>query len=326
VPGISERQPAPLQPTPLEHGVWGILATPFDTDGGVDRTSLARQVELFARTGAQGVVALGVFGEAARLDPGERRIVARETLITAQQHDLSVVLGITTLEREETVEQSRSAAALAVEVSGEGALRPGGLLRGLMIQVPSAVPRELRDHLEAVHAATGAGVVVQDYPRASGVNIQADELAAAVAPLPFVVAVKAESTPTAPAVAALVAGCNAPVFGGLGGVGLIDELACGAAGAMTGFSYPEGLAATIAAFRSGGTDAARETWSHWLPLAVFEQQEGLALGIRKEVLRRRGILATAAVRPPATPFPRALEALLAGHMADADRRLHHAGH
>lgn len=306
-------------PTPLERGVWGILATPFDASGAVDTASLEVQIELFARTGARGVVALGVFGEAARLDADERRLVATVALTTAQRLGLGTVVGITTLDRAETIAQARVAVEVATEVAGAGALEPGGLLRGLMVQVPTDDPGELTAHMVAVHEATGAGIVVQDYPRSSGVSIASDVLAAAVTGMPFVVAVKAESTPTPPAVAALVAGCDAPVFGGLGGVALIDELSAGASGAMTGFSFPEGLAATVEAFAAGGTEAARAAWAPWMPLAVFEQQDGLALGIRKEILRRRGILADAFARPPATPFPAVLEDLLAGHLAAADR-------
>ena len=306
-------------PTPLERGVWGILATPFDASGAVDTASLEVQIELFARTGARGVVALGVFGEAARLDADERRLVATVALTTAQRLGLGTVVGITTLDRAETIAQARVAVEVATEVAGAGALEPGGLLRGLMVQVPTDDPAELTAHMVAVHEATGAGIVVQDYPRSSGVSIASDVLAAAVTGMPFVVAVKAESTPTPPAVAALVAGCDAPVFGGLGGVALIDELSAGASGAMTGFSFPEGLAATVEAFAAGGTEAARAAWAPWMPLAVFEQQDGLALGIRKEILRRRGILADAFARPPATPFPAVLEDLLAGHLAAADR-------
>ena len=58
---------------------------------------------------------------------------------------------------------------------------------------------------------------------------------------PFVAAVKAEAPPTPAAIGELTQHTDMPVFGGLGGVGLIDELAMGAAGAMTGFSHPEGL-------------------------------------------------------------------------------------
>lgn len=90
---------------------------------------------------------------------------------------------------------------------------------------------------------------------------------------------------------------------------------------MTGFSFPEGLVATVRAFLQDGVPGARAAWAPWLPLAVFEQQEGLALGIRKEVLRRRGILATAVVREPATPFPPLLDATLSEHLRDAVLRL-----
>ena len=304
-------------PTPLERGIWGILATPFDAAGAVDTASLEQQIELFARTGARGVVALGVFGEAARLDADERRLVATVALTTALRLGLGTVVGITTLDRAETIAQGRAAVEVATAVAGAGALAPGGLLRGLMVQVPTDDAAELAAHMTAVHEATGAGIVVQDYPRSSGVSIASDVLAVAVTGMPFVVAVKAESTPTPPAVAVLVAGCDAPVFGGLGGVALIDELTAGASGTMTGFSFPEGLAATVAAFAAGGTEAARAAWAPWLPLAVFEQQDGLALGIRKEILHRRGILRTAFARPPATPFPAVLEEMLVGHLAAA---------
>jgi 4-hydroxy-tetrahydrodipicolinate synthase len=313
-------------PRHLERGVWGILATPFTDRDEVDVASLRRQIELLARSGARGVVALGVFGEAAQLDDHERRVVAREALTAANDRRMGVVIGIPTIERWETIVQAQIAVSIALEVSGRSALDPGGLLRGLMVQVPSSDGAVVAAHMTEIHEATGAGVVVQDYPRSSGVRIAADVLAHAVAALPFVVAIKAESAPTPPAVATLATVCTTPVFGGLGGVALIDELAAGAAGAMTGFSFPEGLAATVRASETGGTDAARAAWAPWLPLAVFEQQEGLALGIRKEILHRRGVLAHARVRPPAIPYPRALDPLLAGHLADAERRLARMDH
>ena len=308
-------------PTPLERGVWGILATPFDRDGAVDLPSLERQVALLGRVGARGVVALGVFGEGARLDADERRLVTEAVLRSAGALGLGVVVGLTTLERGATVAQASEAVAAARAVAGDDALQPGGLLRGVMAQVPTDDARTLAAHLTAIRSASGAGVVVQDYPRSSGVTITAGTLAAVVGTLPWVVAVKAESAPTVPAIRAITAACDAPVFGGLGGVALIDELAAGASGAMTGFSYPEALVATVRAHDAEGGAGARAAWAPWLPLAVFEQQEGLALGIRKEVLRRRGVLASSTVRPPAVAFPGALDALLDAHLDDADHRI-----
>ncbi len=142
-----------------------------------------------------------------------------------------------------------------------------------MVQVNAAEPGPLVAHFSAIHEATGLPVVVQDYPAVSGVRVAADVLVEVVASCAgFVAAVKAESAPTPPAIAALTAAVDAPVFGGLGGVGLVDELACGAAGAMTGMSHPEGLRATLDAHAAGGFEAAHAAWAPWLPLANFEGQ------------------------------------------------------
>jgi 4-hydroxy-tetrahydrodipicolinate synthase len=304
------------QPTMLERGVWGILATPFLPDGDVDVASLAREVTWFADVGARGVVALGVFGEAAKLDDDERALVARTVLAAAATRGLGVVLGVTTLATAPTLAQTRTAVTLAAEAAATGDVPIDRLLRGVMVQVPSADRDLLRAHLAELHESTGVGLVVQDYPVASGVRIPAALLGEVVASLPGIVAVKAESTPTAPAVAALVGACDVPVFGGLGGVALIDELALGAAGAMTGFSFPEGLVATVDAYAAGGVDAARATWSRFLPMAVFEQQDGLALAIRKAALVRRGIIAHAVVRPPGPRPPASILPLLDAHLDD----------
>jgi 4-hydroxy-tetrahydrodipicolinate synthase len=142
---------------------------------------------------------------------------------------------------------------------------------------------------------------------------------------PFVVGVKSETPPTSAAIAHLAPRLDVPVFGGLGGVGLLDELAAGSAGAMTGFSHPAALAAVLAAHRDGGFPAARDVWAPWLPLANFEGQLRVGLAIRKEVLRRRGVIATGRVRQPARSLPAALVPLLDQHLAalPAPDHVHH---
>ncbi|XES01433.1 hypothetical protein HEP87_63815 [Streptomyces sp. S1D4-11] len=148
----------------------------------------------------------------------------------------------------------------------------------------------------------------------SGVRIAVSALVRALQDLPFVVAVKAEAPPTPGAVAALTEELDVPVFGGLGGIGLLDELACGAAGAMTGFSYPEGLIACVEAWQVSGYEQARQAWLPYLPLVNFEQQAGIALAIRKECLRQRGLLLDSAVRPPASAMPDVLVEQLKRHL------------
>lgn len=105
------------------------------------------------------------------------------------------------------------------------------------------------------------------------------------------------------------------IFGGLGGVFLLEELLAGATGAMTGFAYPEILVRVVRLFRSGDVDGAAEVFYRAVPLMRFEFQEGIGMAIRKELLHRRGALASPATRPPAvqldTPTRESLDRVLA---------------
>ena len=288
--------------THLARGLWVVLASPYDDDLALDHDSLARQLDLAASVSAQGVVALGVFGEADALSREEQRAVVRT--VTSSYSGL-VVLGLAGRTTAVVIEQARD----CIDAAAQPPV-------ALMVQVNSPRADVVVDHLTAVHQATGLPVVVQDYPAVSHVHIATHALVDVVRRCaPFVAAVKAESAPTPPAIAALTAALEAPVFGGLGGVGLVDELACGAAGAMTGMSHPEGLRATLDAHTSGGFAAARDAWAPWLPLANFEGQLQIGLALRKEILRRRGALATGLVRPPAATLPPALLPVLEAPLA-----------
>ncbi|MFI6681028.1 dihydrodipicolinate synthase family protein [Kribbella sp. NPDC050470] len=285
----------------LDPGVWGVLATPLTADGSaVDTESLARQVRHYEAIGATGLTVLGVFGEAARLTPAERLTVV-ETVVASG--DLPLVIGVSALGLEEVCAEAANVLPAA-----------GSRLAGLMVQVNSSDPGALSNHLNEVADRTERPLVVQDYPVISGVPIATADLVAAVRRVPSVVAVKSESSPSPPAVAELVAGLDVPIFGGLGGTCLLDELAVGAAGAMTGFSVPEGLLACVKAFRDGGFDAARDVWRDYLPLVNFEFQAGIALALRKRSLVLRGLIAHDTVRPPAATPPETMLRLLAEHL------------
>lgn len=279
-----------------------MLPTPFVSDGSVDHDSLARAVELYGNVGAVGVVALGVFGEAGRLSAEERAAVLRSVVQAAQP--MGVVAGITYVDTQEACDE----AAMLTEAAPQG-------VSALMVQANSAAPPHLAKHLTRVHDVCGLPIVVQDYPVSSGVTVSPEVLAEAVSGLPFVAAVKCESPPTSAVIAALAGRVDVPLFGGLGGVGLLDELCAGAAGAMTGFSHPEALVATVNGWRHGGFTAARDAIEPWLPLINFEGQVQIGLAIRKEHFRRRGVLSSATVRPPARPLPPELMGHIEHHLS-----------
>jgi 4-hydroxy-tetrahydrodipicolinate synthase len=190
-----------------------------------------------------------------------------------------------------------------------------------MVQANSANPGVVIAHLNAIHHSTGANVVLQDYPLASGVSISTEALISVVQACTFVTAVKAEAPPTSVAIGHLTAALDVSVFGGLGGQGLLDELMAGAAGAMTGFSYPEALIACVRAWQKDGYEAARDALLPYLPLINFEQQAKIALAVRKECLHQRGLIADAGVRAPAAAFPEGLRTGLRTHLAEAAEAL-----
>lgn len=121
--------------------------------------------------------------------------------------------------------------------------------------------------------------------------------------LPSISCVKEEAVPTAPKIRALKAGMrerSIPILTGLGALYGLFDLEAGSDGFNTGFAFPEVLTAMVAAAREGNWERVRAIYTQFLPLIVFEQQPGVA--VRKEILRRRGAIATNRVRQPGAPL------------------------
>lgn len=76
----------------LFQGVYSVLPTPFRAGGDVDLASLGRVVDLVVSAGVNGVTALGVTGEAAKLNERERTQVI-ETVVQRVAGRARVVVG-----------------------------------------------------------------------------------------------------------------------------------------------------------------------------------------------------------------------------------------
>ena len=109
-----------------------------------------------------------------------------------------------------------------------------------------------------------------------------------------------EDPPTQPKISAIrgLVGDDMPNFGGRGGMYLLEELARGSAGAMTGFAYPEVLVDICQQMADGDRARAAELFNRCLPLMLFEFQEGIGGGIRKYALQSRGLIKNSNVRHP----------------------------
>ena len=270
-------------------GVFSVLPTPFDASGDVDHASLGRVIDLFLAGGVNGFTALGVTSEVARLSDRERDSVL-DTIVARVGGRVPVVAGTTADGLRNCVEYSRRA-------------RDAGA-KALMISPPrmakinsDAVVR----HYAEVASAIDLPIIVQDYPPISGYAMEPSLLVRIAREVPAARTIKLEDPPTPSKTARILEraeGVPVSIFGGLGGVFLLEELLAGAAGAMTGFAYPEILVKIVGLYRNGRIDEAAAVFYAAVPLMRFEFQEGIGMAIRKEVLRRRGVIAHAGIRPP----------------------------
>jgi 4-hydroxy-tetrahydrodipicolinate synthase len=274
-------------------GVFHITATPFTDDGTLDVAGLPRLVECALAAGVRGLTILGIAGEAHRLTDEERRRVV-ETVVKEVGGRVPVVVGV-------SASGTHLAAAFARTSREHGA-------SAVMVAPPNGARSldAVAEYYAAVAEAARLPLVIQDEPVTTQVVMPAPFLARLASDLPRAEALKLEEPPTLPKITRLRALLprRLAIFGGLGGVYFFEELSRGVDGAMTGFPYPEALRDIHAHFAAGRRQDARVLFYRWLPLIRYESQPGAVPGtsiaIRKEILRRRGWIGSAYVRPPAT--------------------------
>jgi 4-hydroxy-tetrahydrodipicolinate synthase len=282
-------------------GIYHILATPFTDTGDLDAPGHPRLVECALATGITGITVLGIAGEAHRLTDEERRRVV-ETVVKEARGRVPVVVGV-----------SASGTHLA-QAFARMALEHGA--SALMVAPPTGLKNldAVAEYYQAVAAAAALPLVLQDEPVTTQVTMPPAFMARLCVEIPRIEAVKLEEAPTPPKITRLEEllarreGRRVAIFGGLGGVYFFEELSRGADGTMTGFPYPEALKDIRDLFMAGRREEARALFYRWLPLIRYESQPsstpGTAVGIRKEILRRRGWIASARVRPPAPALDR----------------------
>jgi 4-hydroxy-tetrahydrodipicolinate synthase len=270
-------------------GVFSVLPTPFQPNGDLDLEGLKRVIDLFIGAGVNGLTALGVTSEVARMNDRER-VQVLETVVKHVHGRVPVVAGA-------TADGVRTCIAYARTARETGA-------SAVMIS-PPRMPKLNSDavvrHFAAVADAVEIDIVVQDYPPVSGYAMEPWLLVRIAREVAAAKTIKLEDPPTpfkTSRIREAAEGMEIGIFGGLGGVFLLEELMAGANGAMTGFAYPEILVEIVKRYHTGDVDGAAAVFYPAVPLMRFEFQEGLGMAIRKEVLRRRGAIACADIRPP----------------------------
>jgi 4-hydroxy-tetrahydrodipicolinate synthase len=280
-------------------GVIPILATPFRDDESLDPESWHRLLEFMVGLGVDGVTILGVLGESNRLSDHEREALIAQA-VSVVDGRVPIVVGA-------SYSGTRAAAYLSRMAQDLGA-------DAVMI-TPAREPVPNDDRLVEMYQQVADGltipIVLQDHPASSEVHMPVAIMLRLLRTIPSIQCVKEEAVPTAAKVGQLRAGMTerrVPILTGLGALYAPFDLEAGSDGFNTGFAFPEVLMAMVAAARAGDWPGVHELYARFAALIVFEQQPGVA--IRKELLRRRGLLASSRVRHPgATIAPAAAQQL-----------------
>lgn len=274
------------------HGVYIICATPFTDDGALDLDSAERLVDFYIDKGVTGITVLGMMGEAQKMAPEEsEQFLLR--MLKRVNGKLPIVVGVSSAGMDNLVRLAR----FSMDNGAAGVMIAP--LPGL------GTEQKVYNYFTQVFEALGDDIPVcyQDYPQATRTEISASLFNQLVAEFDSLVMLKHEECPGLNKISAVRRASDdglrrVSILCGNGGLYLPQELARGADGAMTGFAYPEMLVAVVALYRAGQHDEAEDVFDAFLPLVRHEQQPGFGLALRKEILHRRGVIASPKVRAP----------------------------
>ena len=274
-------------------GVYTIAATPFLADGRLDVSSIDRVTDFYLQCGVTGITALGVMGEAPKLDHEESVALVRQMVKRAGK--VPVIVGVT------------SPGFAPMRALARDAMHAGAA--GVMIAPPATLRTDdqIVGYYRQAREAIGDDVpfALQDYPLAFSVVMTPQVLRRIVTENPSCVMLKIEDWPSLEKIAAVrkleQTGDmrRASILTGNGGVFVNYELERGADGAMTGYAFPDMLVDLVKLTRAGERGRAHDLFDAHLPLIRYEQQPGVGLAVRKYILMKRGAIASDAQRKPA---------------------------
>ncbi|MBI3706337.1 MAG: dihydrodipicolinate synthase family protein [Proteobacteria bacterium] len=294
-------------------GVFPVVATPFRDDGAVDRDGLERVVEWLIGCGVDCVVFPGVASEFDQLTSAERDELVKFVGGLAKGR-VAYIVG--------------AGAATATEAAAYARQGEAAGAAAAMILAPSSLKGDeaaLRRFYEEIAAKSSLAIMLQNAPAPVGAGFDMSIVARVAAEVPRIAYVKEEAMPCGQRISQLLA--VAPpglrgVFGGAGGRYILDELARGAVGTMPACELAEIHVALVKAWRAGDRATARALFNRSLPLLSF--QAVFRMAMTKEVLRRRGLIASAHVRAPGPrldPHDREELATMLAEIADLLPRL-----
>ena len=268
-------------------GIFPIVVTPFSKDCELDEAGLRKLVHFCLRAGVHGLVGPANASEFSTLSDDERKRWLE--IVVAETGGQAPVVASTT-----------SGHALPAVALSRYAQKVGA--NGIMSMPPHVQHPDATGcyaYYKALSEALDVPIMLQNYIGPIGTPMSPDLMARMCRELPRVEYIKEETLPSSRMMSATIAaaGKNCKgVFGGQGGLYLVDEYQRGSIGNMPACEIPDVQVALWNKLEAGDMIGARTLFNRVLPLVNYERQYGV--GIYKEVLYRRGVIATRVCRTP----------------------------
>jgi len=280
---------------PRYSGVFPVVPTTFDEDGGLDLVSQRRALDFSIDAGSDGLCILANFSEQFALSDAERQEIM-EVCLDHVAGRVPVIVAASHYSTRVTIERCRAAEARGAAMVMLMPPHYGGTVR-----VPEPA---IRDYFAAVSDAIGIPIMVQDAPM-SGTPLSVPFLASMAREIEQVSYFKIEVPQGSAKLEALIAlGADAieGPWSGEEGITLLADLDAGATGSMCGGGYPDGIGAILRAYRSGDRAVAVAAYQQWLPLILTENRQ-CGPAAAKVLMRHGGVIACDASRAPTPALP-----------------------
>jgi 4-hydroxy-tetrahydrodipicolinate synthase len=285
-------------------GIFVIVVTPFTDGYELDEASLCGQIRFCIEAGAHGLVGPANASEFPTLSDDERKRWL-DIVIHESAGQLPVIAATTSGHWRPAVELSRYA-------QGAGA-------DGIMAMPPHVLHPDAEGcyaYYQALAENLEIPIMIQNYNGPVGTPMSSALVARMCRELPNVEYIKEETLPEPRRISETLAAAGDTckgVFGGQGGIYFLDEMRRGACGNMPACQATDVHVAIWNRLVAGDETGARQLFNRLLPLINYERLYGVA--VYKEVLYRRGIIATTVSRAPAARLDDAdraeLDAILA---------------
>ena len=262
------------------HGIFPIVATPFDGDDEIDLEALRRVTRFCLDCGVQGVVWPALASEFYALSESERTR-ALPVVVDEVQGRATVIAGV-----------AGASAKIAERLTREAVVAGADAAMALTPYIVKEDQSGLERYYRAICAAAeGRPVILQNVDAPFGQALSASVIASLVERVPGIRYVKEETLPSGHAIRNIRNACGDQldgVFGGGGGRYLIEEHHRGACGAMPACDFSDVFVALWDHLENQRHAEAYCVFERLLPLLMT--QATMRMAFINEVLRARGIL------------------------------------